>query len=63
MSAEVNIYVVRPNGTALWIPDSVAARMRLQSGDTLTVKQYESDDIQGLIARRIAAEKGRKATS
>lgn len=60
MSNETNIYAVRPDGTSLWIPETVAASMAIQWGDHLTRDQYEGEEISGLIARRLLAEKQKK---
>jgi len=59
VSQELNIYTVRPDGTALWIPAITAESMGIQWADHLTHEQYEGSELQGLIARRIQAEKQR----
>lgn len=60
---DVAIYTVRPGGTSLWMPSILATSLGIRWGDHLTNEQYESEDIQGLIRRRIVAEKSRKKVS
>lgn len=57
---EANIYTVRPDKTALWLPQSVMDRLGLVFGDHLTPAQYGCEDIQGLLRRRLAAQGGPK---
>ena len=58
MSTEAIIYTVRPDGTALWLPAILAGSLNIRSGQHLTIDQYQHAEIQGLIARRLAAERG-----
>lgn len=60
MTAEPTLYTVRPDGTALWLPAILAESLGIHYGDRLTGEQMACEDIAGLIARRLAAEKGRK---
>lgn len=60
MSAEANIYTVRPGGTSLWLPEILASSLGISRGDHLTPAQFNHVEIQGLIARRAQAEKGKK---
>lgn len=57
MSDELNIYTIRPEGTALYVPALLAESMGIVWGDRLTEAQYQHEEIQGLIGRRLAAEK------
>jgi hypothetical protein len=59
MSAEAMIYTIRPDRTALWVPEILASSLGLRRGQALTPEQYQHEEIQGLIARRLAAEKGK----
>lgn len=52
-------YVVRPDRTALWLPQYLADQMGVKWGAHLTADQYSSQPIQDLIRRRIAAGKTR----
>jgi hypothetical protein len=61
VSTEANIYTVRPDGTALWLPEILASSLGIKKGDHLAPAQYDHQEIQGLIGRRLAAEKGRKS--
>lgn len=59
MSQEGVIYVQRPDGTALWLPELMLESLRIRRGQRLSAAQYEGEEIQGLLSRRIAAKKGR----
>jgi hypothetical protein len=59
MSQELSIYTIRPDGTALYVPEILAASLGIERGQRLTEAQYEHEEIQGLIGRRLAGEKGR----
>lgn len=60
MTAETTIYTVRPDGTALWLPSILAQSLGHEWGARLTVDEFNHHDIQGLIERRVIAEKSRK---
>ena len=47
----------RPDGTTLWLPEILASSLGLTHHGQLTPGQYEHAEIQGLIARRLAAER------
>lgn len=53
------IYTVRPDGTALWLPAGLAASLGIQYGQQLSRDLYGHEEIQGLIERRLEAEKGK----
>lgn len=57
MSEELNIYTIRSEGTPLYVPALLAESMGIAWGDRLTEAQYQHEEIQGLIGRRLAAEK------
>lgn len=57
MLDDIAIYTVRPGGTSLWIPGVLAGSLGIQYGDHLTAEQFASDEIQGLIRRRLMAER------
>lgn len=54
---DLPIYTVRPGGTSLWIPAVLAQSLGIRWGDHLAPELFASEDIQGLIRRRLAAEK------
>lgn len=58
---EVLVYVIRPNGTALYIPLEIAHELRVGHGAKLTPDQYESPSVQDLIMRRLEKETKKRA--
>lgn len=59
MSQELNLYTLRPDGTALYLPELLMQHLGIARGQQLTAEQYEHAEIQGLIGRRLDAEKGK----
>ena len=60
MSAREGIVcTLRPDGTTLWLPEIMAGFLGFVRGQRLTEAQFNDAEIQGLIARRLSAEKGR----
>lgn len=57
MTQELNVYAICPDGTAIYIPELLAGHLRIARGQRLTEGQYASNDIQGLLARRVEAQK------
>lgn len=49
---ELLIYTIRPNNTALWLPEELATLVGAKKGDKLTTDQYGHQAIQRLIADR-----------
>lgn len=60
MSRERLIYVQRPGGEPLWLPELMAEGQGIAERTRLTPAQYEGQEIQELLGRRLAAERGRK---
>lgn len=58
---EHNVYCLRPNRTALWLPSLLAEHLGISPGDQLAEALYESADIQDLLQRRQQAEGERGA--
>lgn len=58
-TAELMVYTLRPDGTAIYLPDLMAESLGLKHGAQIPPEVYSGHEIQGLIARRLAAEKGR----
>ena len=69
---ELNLFTFRPDGTALYLPQLMAGSMGVRQGDRMTAgsmgirqgdrlarEQYDGEEIQGLIGRRLVAEKER----
>ena len=52
MASEGIIYVQRPDGTSLWLPEIMAHYHGLKRGDRMTQEQYDDHEIQSLIAAR-----------
>jgi hypothetical protein len=46
------VYTIRPDGTALWLSEEVAAEIGARYGDRLTREQYEGPDVQRLLLER-----------
>jgi len=63
MTREHLVYVIRPNGTALYLPALLAESLGVMHGALLTVAQYEGDEVQGLIERRMQSEGKRKRST
>ena len=52
MSTEALIYVIRPDRTALWLPEILATSLGITAGTVLTEAQFNHAEIQGLLTRR-----------
>lgn len=57
MSTEALFYLLRPNSTALWVPEYVLTALGVEKGSQLTAAQYENSIIQGLLADRSNGKK------
>ena len=55
-------YTIRPDKTALWLPASLAERLGLKRGDTLTADQFGGFAVQQLLGERLReqSERGKK---
>jgi hypothetical protein len=54
----VLIYVQRPGGESLWLPESILAVIGARHGDRLSSEQRGSRAVQELIAARLKPQKG-----
>lgn len=52
MKQEALLYVVRPEGTALWLPASILESLGVKEGDRLSPAIYEGREIQRLLEVR-----------
>lgn len=57
---EALVYVIRPDNTALWLPDWITNKLELWQGDKLTEEQFNSEVIQQRLADCISAQRERK---
>jgi hypothetical protein len=56
---EPQVYAIRPDRTAIWLPESLAAQLGVSHGAHLTAAQYESQPVQTLISERMEKQKGK----
>ncbi|GEM_PF-5856558 len=49
---ELLVYTLRPDNTALWLPESLANAIHAHRGDRLTEDQFQNPQVQELIALR-----------
>lgn len=54
------IYTLRPDGASIWLPELIANSLKIKYGDRLTPELFGHAEIQGLIARRLQAEGGKR---
>lgn len=57
MSHKLLVYTLRPEGTALWLPSTLARAIGLtKKGQKLTQEQYDDPRVQELLALRRSEE-------
>lgn len=56
MNKRYFVYTLRPDNTALWLPNDLCMAMGLKRGDKLTPAQYNSARIQDLLEKRRRAK-------
>jgi hypothetical protein len=47
------VYTLRPNNTALWLPEKLTQAIGARRGDKLTEKQFRDVRVQDLLRRRL----------
>lgn len=52
--ADPLIYTLRPNNTALWLPETLTWELGIKRGDKLTPEQMSSRQIFSLLEKRLA---------
>lgn len=54
------IPAIRPDHTLLWLPDGMAARLKVARMTDLTPDQWSDAELQGLLASRLAANEAKQ---
>ena len=52
------VYVLRPDGMSLWLPNDLAAELGAAHAASLSTAQFNDHRVQDLIQRRRAAKNG-----
>lgn len=60
---EVLVYLLRPDLTAIWVPQRIANGIGVKRGDQFTLEQFNSATVQDLIETRDRANRPAKKTT
>lgn len=52
------VYTLRPDNTALWLPEAICKALKIKDGQRLTAEQFSEPSIADLVQRRKDVGKG-----